>query len=58
MKYEMLAVATLITLACFGQQLDLSSLDKLAPKAKSSTVITLDRREAGTCKFAGGRQRG
>ncbi len=42
MKYEMLAVATLITLACFGQQLDLSSLDKLAPKAKSSTVITLD----------------
>ena len=42
MRYEIFAIATLITLACFGQQLDLSSLDKLATKAKASSVITLD----------------
>ena len=34
MKYEIFAMATLITLACFGQQLDLSSLDKLAAKRR------------------------
>jgi len=43
MKSEIFAIAFLITLACFGQQLDLSSLDKLAAKSKGSTVITLDQ---------------
>ena len=57
MKYEIFAIATLVTLACFGQQLDLSSLDKLAAKAKTVQRYYARSRETGTCEFAGGRQR-
>lgn len=42
MKLEVLAVCTFVGMACFAQQVDLSSLDKLASKAKESRVITLD----------------
>jgi hypothetical protein len=41
-RIRIFAAFSVFGLLCAGQQLDLSSLDKLAAKAKSSRVITLD----------------